>query len=299
MQICRKRLQALKILRDPLWQFIGVIVSVIAVLIPLIAFANPVFVINGTVVACIVLVLYFSNLRPNKTIFFRVISDAVVLSIKEEDVKAEVQILYKGEEVKDDIHMVILRLWNASYDPILPEEYKGTSIKLNFGKAAKVLSAQVTEAKPSTIKEEIDNNKLIQLDAGFLILNPMWLNSDNSISLKVLVTKFDGVVTTDESRIIVGGFVSDWNKSRYNKGKKIIDWLISPFSLFISLLVSFDIIFIAEEISIFYYKFDFLAVALKNQIVSLTEIVSFFVIAFLIYVVVKKYSLKWVYKTFD
>jgi len=127
----------------------------------------------------------------------------------------------------------------------------------------------------------------------------MWLNSDNSISLKVLVTKFDGVVTTDESRIIVGGFVSDWNKSRYNKGKNLIDWLISPFSLFISLLVSIDIFIIADEISINNYKFDFTEVALKNNYVSLAGGISFSVIAFFIYIVVKKYSLKWMYKTFE
>jgi len=117
MQICRKRLQALKILRDPLWQFIGVIVSVIAVLIPLIAFANPVFVINGTVVACIVLVLYFSNLRPNKTIFFRVISDAVVLSIKEEDVRCHIKfcvMVHIASEPKIDGNSLIRRLISES-----------------------------------------------------------------------------------------------------------------------------------------------------------------------------------------
>ncbi len=289
----------MKILRDPLWQFIGVIVTVLAVLIPLIAFASPFFVINGMVVAFIVLVLYFSNIRPNKTIFFRVISDTVVLSIKEEDVKASIHIVYNGEDVKDDIHLVVLRLWNASYDPILPEEYKGTSIKINFGKGAKVLSTQVAESKPNTIKEEIDDNNMIQMDAGLLVLKPMWLNSDNSITLKVLVTKFDGEVTTDESRIIVGGFVRDWGRSRYNKARNIINKIISPFIASLGILIAIDILAIANMYSSSYYKFDFVKEADKYSFIIIVIYVSFFAILIISYNVTMKYARKWISKTFD
>ena len=73
----------------------------------------------------------------------------------------------------------------------------------------------------------------------------------------------------------------------------------SIWHLFISLLVSIDIFIIADEISITNYKFDFTEVALKNNYVSLAEGISFVVIAFFIYIVVKTCSLKWMYKTFD
>jgi hypothetical protein len=214
----------MNILRDPVWQFIGVIVALIGIIVGLIALVNP--TIAGIVffVALIALLLLYPKLRPSKTIFFRLISDTIVLRIRSEKVdKGDVQVLYKGEEVEGDIHLVTVRLWNASSDPILPDEYKGNLIKLNFGKEAKVLSTQVSESKPATIKEEIDENKFVQFDAGKVLLKPIWLNKDNSLTLKILLTNFQGEVSTDETRIIVGGYVRDWNKSGYNKLKKLLD----------------------------------------------------------------------------
>ena len=149
-------------LRDPVWQFIGVVVALVGIFVALIAIINPFAAIIVFIAALIVLILLYPKLRPNKTIFFRIISDTTVLSIKEKEEAKEVQIQYKGEEVKEDIQLVVVRLWNASSDPILPGEYKANHIKMSFGKEAKVLSVQVLESKPPTIKEEIDDNKLIE-----------------------------------------------------------------------------------------------------------------------------------------
>lgn len=186
-----------------------------------------------------------------------------MLSINEEEVKGEVTILYKGDVVMEDIHLVILRLWNASSEPILPEEYKGNLIKLNFGKEAKVLSVQVPESEPLTVKEEIEENKLLQHDAGNIALKPVWLNSDNSITLKVLVTKFGGEVTTDETRIIVGGFVSDWTKSRYNTIKRRIDDFLSPIAIIIGFIIALDIIVLLLFILYNIFSTDISAILLK------------------------------------
>ena len=112
---------------------------------------------------------------------------------REKEEAKEVQIQYKGEEVKEDIQLVHVRLWNASSDPILPDEYKVNHIKMSFGKEAKVLSVQVSESKPPTIKEEIDDNKLIEFADGEVYLKPIWLNTDNSLTLKVLLTQFQAV----------------------------------------------------------------------------------------------------------
>ena len=60
-------------------------------------------------------------------------------------------------------------------------------------------------------------------EAENVILKPIWLNADNTLILKVLLTNFQGEVSADETRIIVGGYVRDWNKSTYSKYKVIID----------------------------------------------------------------------------
>lgn len=219
------------ILRDLVWQFIAVIVALIGILVALIALLNPFIAAIVFIVTIIVLAMFYPKLRPVKTIFFRVISDTTVLSIKEEEeVKNKVKILYEENEVKEDIHLVILRLWNASSAPILTEDYKVDAIKFKFGKEAKILSVHVLESNPPTIKEEIDDSikegnedkKLLKHKAGNVTLKPIWLNKDNSLTLKVLLTIFQDV-STDETRIIVGGYVGDWNKSYYSKIKNLID----------------------------------------------------------------------------
>jgi hypothetical protein len=60
----------MNILRDPVWQFIGVIVALIGIIVGLIALINP--TIAGIVffVALIALLLLYPKLRPSKTIFF-------------------------------------------------------------------------------------------------------------------------------------------------------------------------------------------------------------------------------------
>jgi hypothetical protein len=162
----------------------------------------------------------------------------LVLTIKEEqEVQGEIEVLHNKKPIDKDIHLVILRLWNASSDPILVEDFKN-SIKMNFGKDALILSGQILESNPPGIKEEIDSNKLIQLDAGSVELKPIWLNEDHSLTMKVLLTKYQGEVITDESRIIVGGFVRDWEKSNYFKFKKVIDRFLEPVNVFLSFFLA-------------------------------------------------------------
>src|SRR5436305_13977697 len=115
----------MKLPHVPVW-LITIYVAILAFLVPLIYSTSPPIAIIVLIIALIVLgVLVYPKLRPTKTIFFRLISDTIVLSVQEgEEVKGEVQVLFKSEVVKGDIHLVFLKLWNASSNPILPDEYK-------------------------------------------------------------------------------------------------------------------------------------------------------------------------------
>jgi hypothetical protein len=274
--------------RDPVWQFIGVVVALVGILVALIALVNPLAASIVFIAALIVLILLYPKLRPNKTIFFRILSDTTVLSIKEKEEAKEVQIQYKGEEVKEDIQLVLVRLWNASSDPILPNDYKVNHIKMSFGKEAKVLSAQVLESKPPTIKEEIDDNKLIEFADGEIYLKPIWLNTDNSLTLKVLLTMFQGYVSTDETRIILGGYVRDWNRSGYSKLKQVLDTVLKPVILCISIIMFFLIFYLLESITIYFWKVDILA---KNAPPQLTIITLFIIVALIVICVAMYYFL--------
>jgi hypothetical protein len=295
----------MKVLRDPLWQFIGVIITCIGILIPLIALTNPLIIIFAFIIAIILLALLFLRLRPNKTIFFRLLSDTIALSIQEE-VKGDLQVLYKGEEVKGDIHLVILRIWNASSDPILPEEYKGNSIKLNFGKEAKILSVQVSDSKPQTIKEEVEDKQSIKLDGNKVVLEPIWLNTDNTLTLKVLLTDFYGVISTDETRIIVGGFVRDWDKTFNKKIKVALDYLLNDTNrsatfVVASVLISFPITLILIVIILNILNIN---VGSNNNnlntIISLAWVLGTIILTFVLYFFLfKKYVFEWLSHIYD
>ena len=141
-------------LRDPVWLwFISVIISFFGILVTFFKFGDsPGIIFLG--VAVIFLSLLYLRIRPTRAIFFRVMSDTTVLSVeKEEEVKGDLSVLYKGNGVEGDIQLVILKLWNAGYDSILQDQYN-ISINMNFGQEAKVLSVQVQESKPSTIKKD-------------------------------------------------------------------------------------------------------------------------------------------------
>lgn len=185
--------------------------------------------------------LLFRHLHPDKTVLFRLVSDTPVLSIEDEEaVKDEVRIVFNGEEVKGNISLVFLKLWNVSSKPILPEDYK-KDIRINFGKEAKILSVQVSESKPPNIKVDIDDQKQIRFDNENVFLAPIWLNTDNSLTLKILVANFQGDISTDESRIIVGGFVRDWNDTSY---RKINDLIGSRFGEGCGCIITYLVIFI-------------------------------------------------------
>lgn len=279
IRLILERVDGMGFLHDPVWQFIGVVVALVGTLVALIAIVNPLAATIVFIIALIALILLYPKLRPNKTIFFRVISDTTVLSIKEKEEAKEVHIQYKGEEVKEDIQLVLVRLWNASSYPILPEDYKAHQIKMSFGKEAKVLSVQVSEANPSTIKAEIDDNKLIAFADGDVYLKPIWLNTDNALTLKVLLTLFQGYVSTDETRIILGGYVRDWNRSGYSKLKKVIDFVLKPFIMCLSVIIFFLLFYLADSLSIFLWKVDIYAKNAPSQITILSFAIVFMILA--------------------
>jgi hypothetical protein len=108
-------------------------------------------------------VLLFRKQIKRKGISYQVVSDAPVLSIKEE-IKGRVQVLFDTKSVSD-ARMVILKIWNSGNTDILPSEFVDP-IKFSFGEKAEILDAEILETVPINIKDKIS----IQLNAGSLIL---------------------------------------------------------------------------------------------------------------------------------
>src|SRR2546421_4767767 len=146
-------------LRDPIWQFIGVIVALTALFIPTV----------------------LTILSRRKSLDFEIISDTPILSLKEED-KGQIQVLFNGKPL-DNAHLIIMRIWNSGKIPIEIDDYNGQSIKLDF--KVEVLDVAILEATPREVKENLAKDK----DPAKIELKPILLNSQDSIELKILVNQ--------------------------------------------------------------------------------------------------------------
>lgn len=169
--------------------------------------------------------------RTRKVLAYQIVSNTIVLSVKEgKDVQGRVEVLFDKKPVKD-VHVVTLRLWNSGNTPIRREDYdRNNLIQIEFGKDAQVLEAEVLKTSHKNIENEVKSS--LTISGENIFINPVLLNSQSSIYLKVLLTKFQGEITMDKMGI-VGGQTLSWDKSFIGRALK------SPISLFAIVIVSF------------------------------------------------------------
>lgn len=153
-------------LRDPMWQFIGVIISFIALL----------------------LTIWLANKQSQRKEVLWDITKYTSLSSFNISDKVKVTITFENAGL-EDVSLVHLKLWNSGNVEVLCEDYN-VPIRFSFGKEARVLDAKVLKGVPSNIK---DIASIIVKPDG-ITLKPLLLNSKDSIELEVLLNKFSGSV---------------------------------------------------------------------------------------------------------
>lgn len=150
-------------LRDPVWQFVGVVVGI----------------------ATFVIAIFWQQKR--KKIAYEIISNTRLLSVKDE-VKSRLQILFDQQPV-NNLNLVILKIYNAGNEPIPPEDYKD-KLAIEFGDSAQILEAEVVEVSPKNIQAKIDQTP------NSISLTPLLLNAGDSIKLKILLAKYSHIHVT-------------------------------------------------------------------------------------------------------
>ena len=161
----------LELLRDPLWQFVGVLLAIVALAVS--------FII-------------YSLQRQRKTLSFEVVSRNQLLTVGEE-LEGKLQVLYEGHPAKD-ICLIVLKLFNSGNVPVATADYE-RPISFCTGAGSKILSAAVTEREPEALSVETE------VDQIRIVVQPVLLNAKDSITLKLLVSDFSGSVVAD-ARIV-------------------------------------------------------------------------------------------------
>ena len=157
----------LELLRDPAWQFVGVMLALAAV-------------------AVTVLVYWLQ--RQKKSLSYEVISKNELLTVREE-LEGRLQVLYEGQPARD-ICLLVVKLFNSGNVPVSASDYE-RPISLSTGASSKVLSGAVTAVDPENLAATIE------IAESRVILDPILLNSKDSVTLKLLVSDFGGNLSVD------------------------------------------------------------------------------------------------------
>lgn len=148
----------LDILRDSIWQFIGAILALIAIILILVQ-------------------------RKRKALSYKIISNTPLVKIKE-DIKGRLQVLFDEKPV-ENIYLIIFKFINSGNLPIKSADYE-SPVNLNFNEDVQLLTAEVIDTNPKTLEASA------KIEGTKVLLKPTLLNENDSITIKVLVNQFDG-----------------------------------------------------------------------------------------------------------
>jgi hypothetical protein len=157
----------MEILRDPMWQFIGAVLALLA----------------------IILTLYLFWLqRQRKSLSYDVISSTSLVSVNEA-IKDSLQIFRNGKLIPG-VHLLVVKLTNSGNIPIPSADYESPVI-LTFAGDDVVLEAEIMLTHPNNVKASLEFNE------SEVKLSPSLLNPGDTIEMKILLSKFSGKVNVD------------------------------------------------------------------------------------------------------
>lgn len=181
-----------------------------------------------------ILIAYFSNFwRNRKSISYEIVSNTPLLS-SNESIRDRIQILYDNLPVKN-VHLVILKITNDGKQPITKTDFI-KPLTFTLSAQSQILSFEALILKPKNLDLELNFSENI------LFLQTNLLNSNDSITLKVIVSSYDFNISADAR--IVG--VKEINKvnSNIRSAKLSYTFLICLFlfgSIFSLLSLSFPL----------------------------------------------------------
>ena len=128
--------------------------------------------------------------------------------------------LYNGKQVQD-LQLIIAKIINNGNVPIKSIDYE-RPINFNFGENAWILTAEVTETSPDSLKASAN------VEGKKVILPPTLMNNRDWITLKILVNQYDGPISVDGRIVGVKELkeLKELKESEINKRQFIIGVII-------------------------------------------------------------------------
>jgi hypothetical protein len=218
----------MEILKDPVWQFIGIVISSI-----------------------LVITIYILQ-RKTKKLSYEVLSNSQLLTV-EEELQGKVKVLYDGNEVKN-VHLLTIKIINDGNQSILPTDFV-RPLRISVNLSATILTKEIIDENPQKLGIEYE------LDGNTIIFTPSLLNAKDSFTLKMLVSNLDGRINFD---CRINGVQDISNKQNKQTAKFLIGFFIS--SCFVGYGIFH--LKTTQKYTLFNYEFPGTAIALTSIIIG-------------------------------
>lgn len=147
------------LLRDPVWQFVGVLVTVIAIVITLILFRKQ---------------------QKKKALEYRVLTSAPIFRNPVGSDKFE--LLFEKKPI-ESVQLIIVRIVNTGNVEINPNDYHD-HIAVEFSPGSSILSAEITQTSPAEL------TSAARISANRVVFPPVLLNPEDWFTVQCLIASF-------------------------------------------------------------------------------------------------------------
>ena len=156
-----------ELFRDQIWNFIGVIVASITLIVTL--------------------VIYFLQ-KHKKGLSYEITAKNSLLTTREK-VEGKIKILFDDSEVQN-VNFVEIRITNTGNIGIPANDYE-RPLRFIFGPDTKILSSEIIKSNPENLKT------IIEIKQNEFIIQPVLMNSKDSITIKSIISN-----STDDEMIV-------------------------------------------------------------------------------------------------
>lgn len=170
-------------LRDPIWEYRGWKINVIALVVTVI------LGVGGMAIGY----WQWASGRTEKSLSYGIVSQGPLVDVKDE-AKGRLQVLLDGKPVTN-VTLFVIRVTNSGTVSIKPDDFV-KPLQFSFAPANRILSAELVRQIPATLGASLKR------DEKNVTLTPLLLNQQDSLTFKVLIS---GAA----EKAVVGGRIVD------------------------------------------------------------------------------------------
>jgi hypothetical protein len=207
----------MKLLRDPIWQFVAAVLALLAI------------IIGG---------VYFLLDRPVRDLQIEILSNSPLISV-EGDIAEDIKILYKDQPVQT-LSVILLRIENTGNVPIRETDYS-QPVLISVSPDAEVGEFSIVETRPLGIDLSLEKIAPHQVEFSRSLINP-----GDQVLVKILVVDNDGTLDVN-ARIADISELKVLSVLEEQSSSELQDQKLSPALSFIllgSLVLSISVAFI-------------------------------------------------------